>query len=274
MRNVLKTKTKTWTALGMALATSTAAYAAVVTPERHGIDPVAAPALHFIAGSTGEGGEGGEGGTSEAAMDDVGFLVALGLVEGHMTVGIELARLGAADHSLTHMKHPQDEIYADLEPAISARKASGFADELAAVAHLVHGGADSAEIAAKFATLQEAMDKTGSPETAGDRAMTIVKLVRIASEEYAVGRDGNTVSDAHEYQDAWGFVQASKRLLTKAPQAEKDAHQAAYAEIQAHLDALDPAWPDLTGASPVDFDPTLLAAAAARIELVAIGIKD
>lgn len=274
MRNVLKTTPKTWTALGMALATSTAAYAAVVTPERPGAVPSTGPALHFVAGTAGEGGEGGEGGASEEAMDDVGFLVALGLVEGHMTVGVELAKLGAAEHSLTHMKHPQDEIYADLEPAINARNASGFAEELAAVADLVHSGADSAEIATAFAALQGAIDKTGSPETAQDRAMTIVKLVRIASEEYAVGRDGDKVTDPHEYQDAWGFVQASKRLLAKAPQAEKDAHQAAYAEIQTHLDALDPAWPDLTGASPVDFDPTLLAAAAARIELVALGIRD
>lgn len=274
MRNKLNTTTKTWTALGMALAASTAAYAGVAAPDYPGNHAKPATALQFVAASAGEGGEGGEGAADEQDMDDVGFLVALGLVEGHMTVGVELAKLGAAELSLTHMKHPQDEIYADLEPVLTARKAVGFAAELTVVADLVKGGADQAEIAPAFAALLAAIDESGSPDSARERAMAIVRLVRTAGEEYAAGRDGAAVNDAREYQDAWGFVQASKRLLAKAPEAENATNETAFTEIAGYLDGLDAAWPDLTGASPVDFDPTLLAGAAARIELIAIGLKD
>ena len=47
-------------------------------------------------------------------------LTQLSLIRGHLFVGMELYRQGAVDHAKTHMKHPQDEIYASLRPAIRA----------------------------------------------------------------------------------------------------------------------------------------------------------
>ncbi|MBC8036900.1 MAG: hypothetical protein H7X89_06765, partial [Rhizobiales bacterium] len=44
-------------------------------------------------------------------------------------------------------------------------------------------------------------------------------------------------------------------------------------EMEAELEKIQILWPDITGKSPVGADPTLLPAAAARIELAALSIK-
>jgi hypothetical protein len=170
------------------------------------------------------------------------------------------------------MKHPRDEIYADLEPMMKERGAAGFADELAALAAAIENGAPGDEVKAKFADVLAAIDGCGAPESAADRANAIVKLVRTASGEYADGVTGGKVVKAHEYQDAYGFVQAAKRLLDKASDDEKSEYSEEYAEIGGQLSSLDKAWPDIAGKTQPDTDSTLLAGAAARIELTALGM--
>jgi hypothetical protein len=41
----------------------------------------------------------------------VAYLTHLGLVRGHLGVGVDLYREGAQDAAQTHMKHPGDELY-------------------------------------------------------------------------------------------------------------------------------------------------------------------
>ncbi|MGH6821151.1 MAG: hypothetical protein ACREDU_09855, partial [Methylocella sp.] len=89
----------------------------------------------------------------------------------------------------------------------------------------------------------------------------------------AVGVKEGKVTDPREYQDAWGFVQAAKAMLAALPEEEREEHAAPVAEMEAEMEKIQVLWPDITGKSPVDADPTLLPAAAARIELAAHSIK-
>jgi hypothetical protein len=263
----MKKTLKAWTALGAAMATTTAAVAASPT-NRIDTPVLSAPAQPMILAAGGGEGEGG----AIHEDPDVEYFSDLGLVEGHLAAGVALYMLGEAEMAKTHMKHPRDEIYADLEPMMKDRGVKGFADELSALASAVEAGAPVEEVRMKFDGVLVAIDACGAPESAADRANAVVKLVRIASDEYADGVVEGKVVEPHEYQDAYGFVQAAKRLVGRAGDDEKSEYSEEFAEITAQLAALDKAWPDLAGKSKIDTDSTLLAGAAARVELTALGM--
>lgn len=215
----------------------------------------------------------GEGEGASVVKSEADFLHALGLVEGHMTVGVFLYSNGDFAQARTHMKHPRDELYAVLVPELKKRNKQGFDKELSAVASSVEAGAAAQDVNAKMQTLRDALDRNGAPSNARARLEAAAKLVRTAAAEYAVGVKGGKIVNAHEYQDAWGFVQVAIRLIESAPadQREKNASQFAAARQQV-LD-LKKAWADIQGKQSVSEDSTLLAAAAARIELAALSIR-
>lgn len=268
------TKTlKFWTGLGVA------ALSGAMVAEAAALDIAGKAAqqghgkLLLLADASGEGGEGGEG---AAAKDEgrIGYLTSLGLVEGHMRVGIELYKKGDLEAAKTHMKHPADELYAGLKPHFAELKVKDFDSELEAVAAAVGKGAPAPEVDQFFGKLQAAIAAArGGDVSSHDIAEVAEHLVRTAAEEYAVGVKAGQVTDAHEYQDAWGFVQAAKALLAGLPEDERKEHAGPLGEMEAELEKIQALWPDITGKSPVSADPTLLPAAAARIELAALSIK-
>ena len=97
--------------------------------------------------------------------------------------------------------------------------------------------------------------------------------MRFAADEYGDGVKDGKVVEAHEYQDAWGFMQTAKAYLAGVPEDERKEHAEAFGEIAAELAKLDAAWPDLSGAAPIAVDPSLLLLAASRIELAASEIR-
>lgn len=267
----MKKTMKTWTALGAALATTTAIAAAQAGPAPKQGLITKSPLMLAAEAGEGEGGE-SEGGEAKSA-GNADYLANLGFVTGHLIAGTELYALGDAEQAKTHMKHPQDEIYADLEPEFKERKAPGFAAELEALSKAVEGGEPADAVRQKLDAVIAAVGKNGMPANARERADTIVKLVRTAGEEYAIGVKDGAIVNAHEYQDAYGFVQAAKRLLDGASEEEKKEYAKPLEEIAGHLAALDEAWPDIAGKKPVETDASVLAGAAARIELAALSIK-
>jgi len=226
-----------------------------------------------------EGGEGGEGGATAAApaspaTDDTAFLTQLALIRGHLDVGVELYRRGAVAAAKTHMKHPEDELYADLAPAFAARHVAGFKDSLERLAGLVEAGAPVAQVEAAYADLLRAIDTAasrGAPAAAvATKAAVVLALVRKAAEDYAKGVSDGRVTEAHEYQDALGFVRSARSVLRSLSAAEKAKHQAALAEISGDLDSLAVAWPSVVPPGRVDADASLLYGTAARIEIASL----
>ncbi len=228
-----------------------------------------------LAQASGEGGEGGEsgGGSGVKEVGHISYLTNLGLVEGHMRAGIELYKKGDSSAARTHMKHPADELYADLKPQFESMKIAGFDAELEAVAKAVENAAPEAAIDASFVRLQAAIAKARGSVSAHDTAETVEHLVRKAADEYAIGVKDGKVNDPHEYQDAWGFVQAARSAMAAMPDDQRQKNAPALAEIEAELERVQVLWPDITGATPVTGDTTLLAAAASRIELAIQSIK-
>jgi hypothetical protein len=268
----MKKSIKLWVALGAGVTAGvmTANGAFASGEHQHGQGEV----LIAQAGEAGESGGEGGGSEADASTDDAVLIDVLGQVEGHLRAANELYGLGAIEQAKTHVKHPEDELYADLVPAFEKRGMAGFAVELSAMAKLIETGAPTADVTAALTGVIAQIDAQSSGlRTAKETAEAVHSLVRTAAAEYAVGVKDAAVTDAHEFQDAWGFVQAAKRLVASLPDSERAAHAAAFDEMAAQLASLDPAWADLTGATGTKVDPVDLAVAAARIEIAGLSIK-
>jgi hypothetical protein len=264
-------KLKLWTGLG--LCATLVASAATASPQHSHKMHNAGPAKHLqLADASGGEGE-GEGMSAAGAGDDVAFAVLLGLVEGHLRAGTTLYRAGEIDMCKTHIKHPGDEIYVDLKPLLDARGSKGFAAELDAVAAAVEAGKPSDEVDAHAATLFAAIDSIRPTKEAAPVTAVIKDLIRTAAEEYEIGVKGGKIDNVHEYQDAWGFTQTSKAMLAGLSAEAKTEHASEVAAIEAELAVLDALWPDLAGKAPVTGEAKTLFAAAAKIELIGLGMK-
>lgn len=272
-------KAKTWTGLGAVLLAGTALTAplAQAEPGRDllpGLSQADSPLL--LAQSSPGGGEGeGAGGAADLASDDVAYLTQFGLVRGHLRVGVELYRQSAVAAAKTHMKHPGDELYATLAPAIAARGLPDFADKLEALAQAVEGDRPAAEVEQAYAALQSAIADAEGGLAGGELKTvlkTIVRLVRTAAEEYEIGVKAGQVVNGHEYQDALGFTQVAGDLLAAIDAHRRKGAETALAEIERQLAALKPAWPSLVPPERVSADASQIFAAAARIEIAAISV--
>ena len=212
---------------------------------------------------------------SEVDADDAAFLTLLGLVEGHLRAGIELYRQGASDMAKTHMKHPGDELYVELEPALAARSLDGFAEPLERLAVTVEGDRPVADAEAAFAAVLSGINRTREAADAalGAKLGSVTSLVRIAAEEYEIAVKQGRVADPHEYQDAWGFVQAAKALMGGLSQTDRQRLRQGFDDIAAELDGLDVAWPSIVPPESVTTDAALLWASADRIERAALGAE-
>ncbi len=183
----------------------------------------------------------------DLARDDMAYLTQLFLTKGHLRVGVELYRQGAFDLADVHMKHPHDELYMDLEPALAARGLPGFADELTALATSVETRQPLTQVEAAHATVVEAIERAAAISGAADPGQIIRvvgSLMRTAAEEYAAGVEGTRVVEPKEYQDAWGFTQVAIEQLDKLSGTGGAASQMA-ADIRTRIDTLAPAWPSV-----------------------------
>ena len=212
----------------------------------------------------------------DLATDDVAYLTQLGLVRGHLNVGYDLFRQGDKAAARSHMKHPGDELYAPLVPAFKARRAPAFDAALSRLATLVEGGAPQPEVDAAYAELEAgiaAAARGAEGVSLRDRLAVVARLVRTAGEEYAIGVKDGEVVNAHEYQDALGFVRVAREVLRDAPTAERARAGDRVADIEKQLAALDRFWPSVVPPKTVEGKASELFATASRIELAAGSLR-
>ncbi len=161
---------------------------------------------------------------------------------------------------MTHAKHPESELYADLVPAFEARGKPGFARELAGRCDREWRGTRPTPRSGALANQPEADFAT--------QLMAVATLARTAAVEFSIGveKDG-TVVNAHEYQDAWGFLTAAREMLADMDTSdvgETDARALADEQLRIALGEFDA----LT-AQRVDGKAATIHGAAARIEIEA-----
>jgi hypothetical protein len=174
------------------------------------------------------------------------------------------------------MKHPGDELYATLRPALAARKAPDLGPDLERLANAVEGGAAKTEVEAAYAGVSERL-AAAEAAAQGSQDPEIVlaavqALVKTAAEEYAEGVEGGRVVNPHEYQDAFGFVQTAEAAVARLKQAGKGDPEI-LAKIERELGAVEPAWPALVPPEQIATDASLLYGAAARIEIALLSAE-
>jgi hypothetical protein len=260
----MESRNKLWLGLGVVCVAGVAmtSCSSDESPDRAGMDHGAMTAS--------EGGEGGEGASSaESVASDAVYLGQLAFIRGHLNVGVNLYREGDEAASATHMKHPESEIYAALQPALEARGAPEFADQLAALAVAVENSQPLAEVEAAYEALLQgitAAELAVSNQSARLLGDVIVDLVSTAAAEYdiAVG-DDLALENAHEYQDALGFIRVAYDLLDNVAALTTDT--SAVASIRNQLDLVHPAWTGLQPPERLHTEPSVIYGAASRIEL-------
>jgi hypothetical protein len=230
------------------------------------------------AAKAGEGGEGGEGGERGAAgnltRSASAYLTQLGLIRGHLNVGTELYRIGDQKAAVTHMKHPEDELYAALKPALAKRGAPGFDKELSVLADKVEKNAGKDEVEAAYKKLLAAIKKAEnavpkpSPHQIGE---VIHNLMRAAASEYREAVADGHVVEAHEYQDALGFVRVAEDWMKVLE--ERGGDPSVVGEIRKQIDLIKPAWSGVVPPKSVTVDPSQIHGAAARIEIATLSLK-
>lgn len=235
------------------------------------------------SGGEGEGGasSGGEGegaatDGAELATDDVGYLTQLGLIRGHLAVGYALYERDWPLLSETHMKHPQDEIYASVVPAFEARGCEGFANDLTALTEAVTARAAQEEVAAIYEGLTANIARCEQSANTGDPAVlakVIENLLRTAGVEYQIGVIDGAIDNLHEYQDAWGFTQVANAWARSAAFADSASATAVAAQLQDIIAGLEGLWPSLNPEAGVDEEAAQLFGAAARIQIAALPLQ-
>ena len=228
-----------------------------------------------------QGGEAGEAGESGAmASDDpaVAILGALGLIEGHLRIGQELAQAGDEVGASIHTGHPGAEIYEGLEPLLEAQDLPGFEDEIEALEHArMHGGSPE-EVQAAYDAVMTRIAETREALGAepADHFAAMAAMLQAAAREYEAGVQGGAIANLEEYQDARGFVAVARDRMqalsgspdTKVAEAAADA-LAALAETDAIFPALAP---EAGATFPADASQVLYGAAA-RVELAGLQVN-
>ncbi len=217
------------------------------------------------------GGEGGEAGRKKpsAVEQKVNFLSKLALVEGHLLAGVKLYSLGDVEAAKTHMKHPGSELVKSMAADMKAYQVPSFATALQTLAGTVEQKKPVPEVNAALSKVRDQLNAARHKVNVPTKAQFAVlsNVVREAAEEYGEGVKNGAVVNAHEYQDAYGFVEAAKalaNLLQTAP-----AHVDAVTQARSALAALDSAFPALPSAPRASVDTSVLYAAAAKIDLAA-----
>lgn len=203
------------------------------------------------------------------------FLSQIGLIRGHLNVGVDLYRAGAQEASVSHMKHPESEIYARLLPALSARNAPGFADELAALAAGVEQSSAVADVETAYQHVLQAISRSEQSVSNLDAATVaevIATLVQEAAREYDLAlADDLSLTNAHEYQDSLGFVRVANEWLGSL---EGMAGAAAVTIIlREQIEFILQAWPALQPPAILRIEPAVIYSAAESIAAAAVTLK-
>lgn len=219
--------------------------------------------------SEGEGeSEGATLRTDDPANDDVEYYRRLGLVRGHLAAFIELYRAGAYDAAITHAKHPESELYQSLLPALEARSMPGFAAELDALAGYA---ADRGDVEGAYDAALSAIRANMPSANVKTQMLGVAEIVKTSGEEFDLGvNDEGNVEMSHEYQDAYGFLIASRELLADIETNDINAGEA-IAVAHEQIDLALASFEGLTVSTTSGRAETIYGAAA-RIEIMALGL--
>ena len=222
-------------------------------------------ALFFLAGCSHEGHDH----FSSKVLKDDQYLTHIGLVKGHLFVGVELYKKEYFENAKRHMKHPKSELYAGLIPTFKAKNANGFANELETLALSVENNEALDIVSMNYKNLLDVINQNekyvdSKSNTFENKVLLVKSLLEIAAEEYAIGIVDGNIENKFEYQDALGFTTVAKNILKNANSlsSSKDVKRNKIIEI---IESLSPLWPSLVPTEKINGDAVKILTAVSKI---------
>jgi hypothetical protein len=179
---------------------------------------------------------------------EVGYLSRVKMMKGHLQASLKNAADGKPEDSQTHVHHPMEEIWPQLEPDLEK---AGITDVkpalLAAEAAMKTGdpvlGRKAVEDAFRVLTQAEriAFKDMSAQELVPD---VVAVLLRSAVIEYHEAFTDEKLSNLVEYHDGAFFVREAKNMLDTLAIDHQAKNPEAYAKMNKALEELFAAWPE------------------------------
>ena len=160
---------------------------------------------------------------------DTGFLLRMGMLEGHLIVGHDLLLAHQGPLALPHFGHPVRELYDDVSDYIDARKFPAFDTQLvkleAAVAAAPYAPETEAQYQAAIATVHKAREIAPAAVRASvpDMMKVCADTLDAASGEYSGALERGRIQSIVEYHDSRGYVSWVGEYLQALTGAHPDA---------------------------------------------------
>jgi hypothetical protein len=223
-------------------------------------------ALFFLAGCSHEGHDY----SSSKVLKDDQYLTHIGLVKGHLFVGVELYKKEYFENAKRHMKHPKSELYAGLIPTFKAKNANGFANELETLALSVENNEALDIVSMNYKNLLDVINQNekyvdSKSNTFENKVLLVKSLLEIAAEEYAIGIVDGNIENKFEYQDALGFTTVAKKIL-KDVDSLSPSEELKRNKIIEIIESLSSLWPSLVPIEKINGDADKILTAISKID--------
>ena len=221
--------------------------------------------LFFLVGCSHEGHDH----SSSKVFKDDQYLTHIGLVKGHLFVGVELYKKEYFENAKRHMKHPKSELYAGLIPTFKAKNANGFANELEVLALSVENNEALSVVSENYKNLLEVINQNenyvdSKSNTFENKVLLVKSLLEIAAEEYAIGIVDGNIENKFEYQDALGFTTVAKDIIKNA-NSLSPSEEMKRKKIIELIESLSPLWPSLVPTDSINGDAVKILTAVSKI---------
>ncbi|MFN6478892.1 hypothetical protein [Nostoc sp. DedQUE07] len=182
--------------------------------------------------------------TLDTPKTELSYLVALGLMKGHLSVANDLLEQGTPEQAEPHLGHPIEELYAQIEEQLYRYQRREFRSTLESLHELSKHAPASPEIKIKYdssiASIKTAVDsipleKRQSPMFVMD---AISEILQTAVDEYKSAVVDNRIAALIEYQDARGFIGYVKELYGTISKNINQQFPATHTAINSNLDQL------------------------------------
>jgi hypothetical protein len=182
----------------------------------------------------------------QEADPDVGYLVRLKMMKGHLGAAKHTLHSGDLNEAAAHVSHPITEIWNDLAPALAKRNVNlrPTLERAMAAAETGNTLAITAAIDESLALIAKAEQmalSNGADKLAPD---VIAILLRTAVVEYHEAFEGTKLRNTVEYHDGAFFVKEARAMLAELEPALRQKDNAAFAKMTTTLEKLYTAWPD------------------------------
>ncbi|MDZ8069655.1 MAG: hypothetical protein RMY64_29285 [Nostoc sp. DedQUE08] len=143
---------------------------------------------------------------------NVSYMRALGLMRGHLIVGKELLDQGTPDQAESHLGHPVNELYHEVEEPLKSNGVPQFKESLEKLYDIAKYQPASPQVKTNYDDSIMGINKAlqalpkGNLQSPKFVLQVIHEMLKVLEVEYKSGIVKGKISERIEYQDSRGFV--------------------------------------------------------------------